>query len=104
MTARLGWALSSESFYRSSHPVWLRPRCSRSSRAWNEFIFANTLLSNGKTQTITVWLSYFYGGSRAIDWGAVMAASTLISIPVVIFFLFVQRRIAFGLTAGAVRG
>ena len=55
-------------------------------------------------QTITVWLSDFYGGSRAIDWGAVMAASTLISIPVVIFFLFVQRRIAFGLTAGAVRG
>ena len=72
--------------------------------SWNEYIFANTLLSNGKTQTITVWLSYFYGGSRAVDWGAVMAASTLISIPVVIFFLFVQRRIAFGLTAGAVRG
>lgn len=71
---------------------------------WNEFIFANTLLSNGKTQTITVWLADFYGGSRAIDWGAVMAASTLISIPVVIFFLLVQRRIAFGLTAGAVRG
>jgi N,N'-diacetylchitobiose transport system permease protein len=72
--------------------------------SWNEFIFANTLLSNGKTQTITVWLADFYGGSRAIDWGAVMAASTLISIPVVIFFLLVQRRIAFGLTAGAVRG
>ena len=72
--------------------------------SWNEFIFANTLLSNGKTQTITVWLSYFYGGSRAIDWGSVMAASALISIPVVVFFLFVQRRIAFGLTAGAVRG
>ena len=71
--------------------------------SWNEYIFANTLLSNGK-QTITVWLSNFYGGSRAVDWGAVMAASTLISIPVVIFFLFVQRRIAFGLTAGAVRG
>ena len=72
--------------------------------SWNEYIFAYTLLSNGKTQTITVWLTYFYGGSRAVDWGAVMAASTLISIPVVIFFLFVQRRIAFGLTAGAVRG
>jgi N,N'-diacetylchitobiose transport system permease protein len=72
--------------------------------SWNEYVFARTLLANGKTQTITVWLSYFYGGSRAIDWGAVMAASTLISIPVVIFFLFVQRRIAFGLTAGAVKG
>jgi N,N'-diacetylchitobiose transport system permease protein len=72
--------------------------------SWNEYIFARTLLSNGATQTVTVWLSYFYGGSRAVDWGAVMAASTLISIPVVIFFLLVQRRIAFGLTAGAVRG
>jgi N,N'-diacetylchitobiose transport system permease protein len=72
--------------------------------SWNEYIFARTLLSDGSTQTITVWLSYFYGGSRAVDWGAVMAGSTLISIPVVIFFLLVQRRIAFGLTAGAVRG
>ena len=60
--------------------------------SWNEYLFARTLLSNGQTQTITVWLSYFYGGSRAVDWGALMAASTLISIPVVIFFLIVQRR------------
>ncbi|HUJ55338.1 MAG TPA: carbohydrate ABC transporter permease [Gaiellaceae bacterium] len=72
--------------------------------SWNEYIFARTLLSSGSTQTITVWLSYFYGGARSVDWGAVMAGSTLISIPVVIFFLLVQRRIAFGLTAGAVRG
>ena len=72
--------------------------------SWNEYIFATTLLSSGNKQTITVWLSYFYGGSRAVDWGAVMAASTLIAIPVVIFFLLVQRRIAFGLTSGAVRG
>jgi N,N'-diacetylchitobiose transport system permease protein len=72
--------------------------------SWNEFIFANTLLHDGTHQTITVWLSYLYGGNRFVDWGAIMAASTLISIPVVIFFLLVQRRIAFGLTSGAVRG
>jgi|SRR5579875_116594 len=72
--------------------------------SWNEFIFANTILKGGANDTITVWLSLLTGGSRAIDWGQVMAASTLISIPVVLFFLFVQRRIAFGLTAGAVRG
>jgi len=72
--------------------------------AWNEFIFANVLLSHGSTQTVPVWLANFLGGNRAIDWGAVMAASTLISLPVVAFFLFVQRKIAFGLTAGAVRG
>jgi N,N'-diacetylchitobiose transport system permease protein len=72
--------------------------------SWNEYLFAETLLKTQSTQTITVWLADFYGGNRAVDWGAVMAASTLIAIPVVIFFLFVQRRIAFGLAAGAVRG
>ncbi|HEU5476923.1 MAG TPA: carbohydrate ABC transporter permease [Gaiellaceae bacterium] len=72
--------------------------------AWNEYIFARILLSDSSKKTITVWLAEFLGGNRAVDWGAVMAASTLIAIPVVIFFLLVQRRIAFGLTAGAVRG
>jgi N,N'-diacetylchitobiose transport system permease protein len=71
--------------------------------SWNEYIFANTLLHSGNKQTITVWLSYLYGGNRFVDWGEIMAASTLIAIPVVIFFLLVQRRIAFGLTAGAVK-
>jgi N,N'-diacetylchitobiose transport system permease protein len=72
--------------------------------SWNEYIFARTLLSDGSKQTVTVWLSYFLGTGRQTDWGALMAASTLTSIPVVIFFLLVQKRIAFGLTAGAVRG
>ncbi|HVC86613.1 MAG TPA: carbohydrate ABC transporter permease [Gaiellaceae bacterium] len=71
---------------------------------WNEYIFARVLLNDQSKQTITVWLSYFLGSSRHTDWGALMAASTLTAIPVVVFFLLVQRRIAFGLTAGAVRG
>jgi N,N'-diacetylchitobiose transport system permease protein len=71
--------------------------------AWNEFIFAYVLLNDQSKQTATVWLSYFYGTSRSIDWGGLMAGSTLIAIPVVVFFLFVQRKIAFGLTAGAVK-
>ena len=73
-------------------------------QAWNEFIFAYILLTDAQKQTLTVWLSGFYGTSRGTDWGALMAASTLTAIPVVAFFLFVQRRIAFGLTAGAVKG
>jgi len=72
--------------------------------SWNEYIFARTLLNDGSKQTVTVWLSYFLGTGRQTDWGALMAASALTSIPVVIFFLLVQKRIAFGLTAGAVRG
>ncbi len=71
---------------------------------WNEYIFARVLLNDQSKQTVTVWLSYFLGSSRHTDWGALMAASTLTAVPVVIFFLLVQRRIAFGLTAGAVRG
>ena len=65
---------------------------------WNEYIFARVLLNDQAKQTITVWLSYFFGSSRHTDWGALMAASTLTAIPVIVFFLLVQRRIAFGLT------
>jgi N,N'-diacetylchitobiose transport system permease protein len=72
--------------------------------SWNEYIFARIVLSDQGKQTLTVWLSYFLGTSRHQDWGALMAGSTLTAIPVVIFFLLIQRRIAFGLTAGAVRG
>jgi N,N'-diacetylchitobiose transport system permease protein len=73
-------------------------------QAWNEFIFAYILLSDAQKQTLTIWLSGFYGTSRGTDWGGLMAGATLTAIPVMVFFLLVQRRIAFGLTAGAVRG
>jgi N,N'-diacetylchitobiose transport system permease protein len=72
--------------------------------SWNEFIFAYVLLNDQSKQTVTVWLSYFYGTSRQVDWGGLMAGSTLTAIPVVIFFLLVQRKIVFGLTSGAVKG
>ena len=71
---------------------------------WNEYIFARVLLNDQAKQTATVWLSYFTGTSRNTDWGGLMAGSTLIAIPVIVFFLIVQRKIAFGLTTGAVRG
>jgi N,N'-diacetylchitobiose transport system permease protein len=70
---------------------------------WNEYIFARVLLNDQSKQTVTVWLSYFLGTSKHTDWGALMAGSTLIAIPVVVFFLLVQRKISFGLTAGAVK-
>ncbi len=72
--------------------------------AWNEYIFANVILSDQGNHTLTIWLSYFFGTSRNTDWGALMAASTLTAIPVVFFFLLVQRKITFGLTAGSVKG
>lgn len=71
---------------------------------WNEYIFAELFLQDQSKQTVTVWLSTFYAtNTHGADWGGLMAASTLTAIPVVIFFLLVQRKIAFGLTAGAVK-
>jgi N,N'-diacetylchitobiose transport system permease protein len=72
--------------------------------AWNEFIFALVIMNRPENQTLPIWLQAFNEGARGTDWGGVMAGSTLMAIPVVIFFLIVQRRIVAGLTAGAVKG
>ena len=72
-------------------------------QAWNEYIIAYVLLSSPEKQTLTIWLASFTT-NRGTAWGPLMAGATLTALPVVIFFLLVQRRIAFGLTAGAVRG
>ncbi len=73
--------------------------------AYNEFIFALTFLGTDTAKfTLPIYVQYFYGRNGA-DWGAIMAASTLFTIPVMVFFLLVQRRrLAAGLVAGAVKG
>ncbi len=73
-------------------------------QAWNEFIFALVLMNRGGSQTLPVWLQTFNEGAKGTDWGGVMAGSTLMAIPVIIFFMFVQGRMTEGLTAGAVKG
>ena len=72
--------------------------------AWNEFIFALVIMNRPETQTMPVWLQAFNEGARGTDWGGVMAGSTVMAVPVVIFFLLVQHRVSAGLTAGAVKG
>ncbi|MEV5495187.1 carbohydrate ABC transporter permease [Nonomuraea fuscirosea] len=71
--------------------------------AWNDLIFALYLMSGSEGYTMPVALQYFFG-QKGVDWGAIMAGSTLMTIPVVIFFLLVQRRMVSGLVAGAVKG
>src|SRR5690606_21749900 len=71
--------------------------------AWNEFVFALTLLDDPAKYTMPRALSFFIG-QRSTDWGGIMAASTLMTIPVLVFFLLVQRRMVSGLVAGAVKG
>ena len=72
-------------------------------QAWNEFIIAYVLLRSPQNQTLMVWLASFTT-ERGTDWGSLMAGATMTSIPVVVFFLIVQRRIVTNLTAGAVKG
>jgi N,N'-diacetylchitobiose transport system permease protein len=71
-------------------------------QVWNEFIMAYVLLNSPEKQTLSVWLAGFIS-LRGTQWGPLMASATLTAIPVVIFFVAVHRRIAFGLTAGAVK-
>jgi N,N'-diacetylchitobiose transport system permease protein len=73
-------------------------------QAWNEFIFALVIMNRPEHQTLPVWLQAFNEGARGTDWGGVMAGSTVMAIPVIVFFLMVQRKITTGLTAGAVKG
>ncbi|MFE1645749.1 carbohydrate ABC transporter permease [Microbacterium sp. P01] len=72
-------------------------------QSWNEFTMA-LLLMKGYNLTLPTWLNSFQSATEATNWGAVMAGSTLISIPVVIFFLIVQGRMTGGLVSGAVKG
>ena len=73
-------------------------------QAWNEFTLALVVMTNAEKRTLPVWLSTFTDVNRGTDWGAVMAGSTLIAVPVIIFFLVVQGRMVSGMTAGAVKG
>ena len=73
-------------------------------QAWNEFTLAVVVMTREDKKTLPVWLASFLDVNRGVDWGAVMAGSTLIAVPVIIFFLLVQGRIVSGLTAGAVKG
>ncbi|MFD3938405.1 carbohydrate ABC transporter permease [Streptomyces sp. NPDC058611] len=72
--------------------------------AWNEFAFANMIIiKNQDDRTLPVWLSSF-SNVFGTDWGATMAAATLFALPVLLLFLVLQRRVAAGLTGGAVKG
>jgi N,N'-diacetylchitobiose transport system permease protein len=72
--------------------------------AYNEFIVALTFLGQSHSlYTLPIYVTYFFGRGGA-EWGPIMAASTLYTIPVMIFFLVVRRRLVGGLVAGAVKG
>jgi N,N'-diacetylchitobiose transport system permease protein len=71
--------------------------------AWNEFLFALTFVKEESLRTLPVALQSFVGRSQA-DWGLIMAASVLFTLPVVGFFLAVHRRLVEGMVSGSVTG
>lgn len=72
--------------------------------SWNEYTLALIVLSRDSAVTLPLWLQSFQQGLQGSDWGGVMAGSTLITIPVLILFIFVQNRMSTGMVSGAVKG
>jgi N,N'-diacetylchitobiose transport system permease protein len=72
--------------------------------AWNEYILAYTFMKDNTMYTLPIWLASFSTPHSGTDFGGQMAASVLFSLPVVIFFLIIQRKLVSGIAAGAVKG
>lgn len=70
--------------------------------AWNEFLYSLILINSTDLMTVSVALKSLQG-AEILDWGSMMAASTLVVIPSVIFFTFIQKYIAGGMTEGSVK-
>ena len=70
---------------------------------WNDFLFGLTMTADSNAQTVTVAIPLF-NGEHSIAFGEVSAAAIIVTIPLVVMVLFLQRRIVSGLTAGAVKG
>lgn len=73
-------------------------------QAWNEFVMALVLNARPEMMTLPVWLRTFLVANGTTNWAAIMAGSTLMAIPVIVFFLIVQGRMTSGLVSGAVKG
>jgi multiple sugar transport system permease protein len=72
---------------------------------WNDFLFAISLTSTTNARTVPAAIGFFTGSSQfAAPTGSISAAAVIITIPIIIFVLFFQRRIVAGLTSGAVKG
>lgn len=73
--------------------------------AWNEFLFALTFVNEDSERTVPVSISLITGATAyEVPWGSIMAASVIVTVPLVILVLLFQRKIVSGLTAGAVKG
>lgn len=72
--------------------------------AWNEFFFALVLLQDPQLKTLPLVLARFVGAEGQVQFGPLAAASVLATVPSLVFFAFLQRRLTSGLLSGAVKG
>ncbi|WP_024547809.1 carbohydrate ABC transporter permease [Siccibacter turicensis] len=73
--------------------------------AWNEFMFALTFIISSAKRTVPVAISLFSGASSfELPWGSIMAASVIVTLPIIVLVLIFQKRIVSGLTSGAIKG
>ncbi|NRD26780.1 carbohydrate ABC transporter permease [Frigoribacterium sp. VKM Ac-2836] len=72
--------------------------------AWNDYLVAYTFMKDQSMYTLPVWLASFSTPTSGTDFGGQMAASVLFSLPVVVFFMIIQRNLVTGMSAGAVKG
>ncbi|WP_299399736.1 carbohydrate ABC transporter permease [Pelagibius sp.] len=73
--------------------------------AWNEFLFALTFTLTNDQRTVPVAIALITGASeKELPWGNIMAASIIVTVPIIVLVLIFQRKIVSGLTAGAVKG
>ena len=73
--------------------------------AWNEFLFALTFTLSTEQRTVPVAIALISGASGfELPWGSIMAASVIVTLPLVVLVVYFQRLIVSGLTAGAVKG
>lgn len=71
--------------------------------SWDDYLYCLTLISSDKLRTLSTGISLRYLGELSYDWGRVMTVSVLASIPLLIMFIFLQKYMVQGLTAGAVK-
>ena len=73
--------------------------------AWNEFMFALTFIISNEQRTVPVAIGMLQGASQfELPWGNIMAASVVVTLPIIVMVLIFQKRIVSGLTSGAVKG
>lgn len=70
--------------------------------AWNEFLYALILINSSSKMTVSIFLKSLEG-QEVLDWGVMMAASAMVVIPSIIFFMMIQKRIAGGLAQGSIK-